>query len=36
MATMSPLRWRVIEDVAIRNLWTATQQSYIHAVSKLS
>jgi integrase/recombinase XerD len=36
MATMSPLRRRMIEDMTIRNLSPATQQSYIHAVSKFS
>jgi integrase/recombinase XerD len=34
MAEMSPLRRRMIEDMTIRNLSPATQQSYIHAVSK--
>jgi site-specific recombinase XerD len=33
---MSPLRRRMIEDMTIRNLSPATQQSYIHAVSKFS
>ena len=32
MAEMSPLRRRMIEDMTIRNLSPATQQSYIHAV----
>ena len=36
MAEMSPLRRRMIEDMTIRNLSPATQQSYIHAVSKFS
>ena len=36
MATMSPLRRRMIEDMTIRNLSPATQQSYLHAVSKFS
>ena len=36
MATMSPLRQRMIEDMTIRNLSPATQQSYIYAVSKFS
>ena len=36
MATMSPLRRRMIEDMTIRNLSPATQQSYIHALSKFS
>ena len=36
MAEMSPPRRRMIEDMTIRNLSPATQQSYIHAVSKFS
>jgi integrase/recombinase XerD len=36
MATMSPLRRRMIEDMTIRNLSPATQQSYIFAVAKFS
>ena len=36
MTTMSPLRRRMIEDMTIRNLSPATQQSYIHAVAKFS
>jgi integrase/recombinase XerD len=36
MATMSPLRRRMIEDMTIRNLSPATQQSYIHAIAKFS
>lgn len=36
MATMSPLRQRMIEDMAIRNLSRSTQQSYIYAVAKFS
>ena len=36
MATMSPLRQRMIEDMTIRNLSRATQQSYIYAVRKFS
>jgi integrase/recombinase XerD len=36
MATMSPLRRRMIEDMRIRNLSPATQQSYILAVAKFS
>jgi len=36
MATMSPLRRRMMEDMTIRNLSPATQQSYIHAVAKFS
>jgi len=36
MAQMSRLRRRMIEDMTIRNLSPATQQSYVHAVSKFS
>ena len=36
MATMSPLRRRMIEDMTIRNLSGSTQQSYIYAVAKFS
>jgi|SRR6516164_1715160 len=36
MAEMSPLRRRMVEDMTIRNLSPATQQSYLHAVSKFS
>jgi integrase/recombinase XerD len=36
MATMSPLRRRMIEDMTIRNLSPSTQQSYIYAVAKFS
>jgi integrase/recombinase XerD len=36
MADMSPLGRRMIEDMTIRNLSPATQQSYVHAVSKFS
>src|SRR5277367_2210034 len=36
MATTSPLRQRMIEDMRIRNLSPATQQSYIYAVRKFS
>ena len=36
MATMSPLRQRMIEDMTIRNLSPAPQQSYIYAVSRFS
>ena len=36
MAALSPLRRRIIEHLTIRNLSPATQQSYIHAVSKFS
>jgi site-specific recombinase XerD len=34
MAEISPLRWRMIEDMTVRNLSPATQQSYIYAVAK--
>lgn len=36
MATISPLRRRMIEDMTVRNLSPATQRSYISAVSKFS
>jgi integrase/recombinase XerD len=36
MATMSPLRRRMIEDMTVRNLAPATQQSYVRAVAKFS
>jgi site-specific recombinase XerD len=36
MAEISPLRRRMIEDMTVRNLSSATQRSYIHAVSKFS
>jgi site-specific recombinase XerD len=36
MATMSPLRRRMIEDMTLRNLSPATRQSYVYAVAKLS
>ncbi len=36
MAQISPLRRRMIEDMTIRNLSPATQQSYVHAVSRFS
>ena len=36
MAELSPLRRRMIEDMTVRNLSPATQQSYLHAVSKFS
>ena len=36
MAKISPLRQRMIEDMTIRNLSRATQQSYIYAVAKFS
>ena len=36
MAEMSPLRRRMIEDMTVRNLSPATQQSYLNAVSEFS
>ena len=36
MASISPLRRRMIDDMTIRNLSPTTQRSYIHAVSKFS
>ena len=36
MAELSPLRRRMIEDMTVRNLSPATQQSYLNAVSKFS
>src|ERR1700738_723669 len=36
MATTSPLRQRMIEDMTIRNLSPATQQSYIYPIRKFS
>jgi integrase/recombinase XerD len=36
MATMSPLRRRMIEDMTVRNLSPETQQSYVRAVAKFS
>lgn len=36
MATMSPLRRRMLEDMTIRNFSPATQQSYIYAIAKFS
>lgn len=36
MASISPLRRRMVDDMTIRNLSPATQRSYIHAVSKFS
>jgi len=36
MATMSPLRQRMIEDMSIRNLSPETQQSYLYAVARFS
>jgi site-specific recombinase XerD len=34
MTEMSPLRRRMIEDMTVRNLSPATQQSYVHAVAR--
>ena len=36
MAAMSPLRRRMIDDMTVRNLSPATQQSYLYAVAKFS
>ncbi len=36
MATISALRQRMIEDMTLRNLSTATQQSYVYAVANFS
>jgi integrase/recombinase XerD len=36
MADISPLRRRMIEDMTLRNLSPATQQSYLYAVAKFS
>ena len=36
MAEISPLRRHMIEDMTVRNLSPATQQSYLSAVSKFS
>ncbi len=36
MAQMTPLRRRMIDDMTIRNLSPATQQSYVYAVAKFS
>src|SRR5438046_5310371 len=36
MATISPLRQRMIDDMMVRNLSPTTQQSYIYAVAKFS
>ena len=35
MTEISPLRQRMIDDMMIRNLSPATQQSYIYAASRL-
>ena len=34
MTQVSPLRRRMIEDMTVRNLSPATQQSYVYAVAK--
>jgi integrase/recombinase XerD len=36
MATMSPLRRRMIEDMTVRNLSRETQDAYVRSVAKLS
>jgi hypothetical protein len=36
MAQISPVRRRMIEDMTVRNLPPATQQSYLSAVLKFS
>ncbi len=36
MAEISPLRRRMIEDLTVRNLSPAAQQSYLNAAAKLS
>ena len=36
MAEISPLRRRMIDDMTVRNLSPATQQSYLYAVAKFS
>ncbi|MFZ3248315.1 MAG: phage integrase N-terminal SAM-like domain-containing protein, partial [Pseudolabrys sp.] len=36
MAEISPLRRLMIEDMTVRNLSPATQQSYLNAISKFS
>ncbi len=36
MATTSPLRQRMIEDMMIRNFSPATQQSYLYAIARFS
>src|SRR3974390_2485152 len=36
MATIRPLRYRLIKNMTIRNLSRTTQQSYIYAVAKFS
>jgi hypothetical protein len=36
MTQMTPLRRRMIDDMTVRNLSPATQQSYVYAVAKFS
>jgi integrase/recombinase XerD len=36
MAANRPLRQRMLEDMTIRNLSPATQQSYLYAVARFS
>jgi hypothetical protein len=36
MVEISPLRRQMIEDMTVRNLSPATQQSYLSAISKFS
>jgi hypothetical protein len=36
MSEISPLRRRMIEDMTVRNLSPATQQSYLNAVTRSS
>ncbi len=36
MATISPLRRRMVDDMMVRNLSPTTQQSYVYAVAKFS
>jgi integrase/recombinase XerD len=36
MARITPLRRRLIDDMTVRNLSPATQQSYVYAVAKFS
>ncbi len=36
MAQMTPLRRRLLDDMTVRNLSPATQQSYVYAVAKFS
>jgi hypothetical protein len=36
MGKLSPVRRRMIEDMTVRNLSPATQETYVRAVEKLS